>query len=244
MSENAPEIHVLDHKVRLLQAESGFRTSLDSVLLAAACPAEKGARVLDLGAGVGGASFCLLWRVAESHVTGLEIQPSHVDLAIKNIALNKVEGRARFIEADIRGWRGEDRFDHVICNPPYLDTGTYTPSASEERAKALGHDDKTISVQDWIDTAFHNLKPGGSLTMIHRADYSAKIIQSLGRKFGAIEIIPLYPKTGREAVRLIVRASKDRRTPAKILPAITLHDETGAYTQPADAILRGGAGIG
>ena len=244
MSENTPEIHVLNHKVRLLQAESGFRTSLDSVMVAAACPAEVGARVLDLGAGVGGASFCLLWRVEKSHVTGLEIQPSHVDLATKNIALNGAEGRVSFIKGDIRTWRSENRFDHVICNPPYLDAGTYTRSASKERAKALGHDDDTISVQDWIDAAFHNLKPGGSLTMIHRADYTDKIILALGRKFGAIEIIPLYPKTGKEAVRVIVRAMKDRRTPAKILPAIILHKENGDYTEAADAILRDGAAIG
>ncbi|HEU4839432.1 MAG TPA: DUF559 domain-containing protein, partial [Micavibrio sp.] len=139
MSENAPEIHVLNHKVRLLQAEAGFRTSLDSVFVAAACRAEAGDRVLDLGAGVGGASFCLLRRVAGVHVTGIEIQQSHADLAVKNIALNEMQGRAEFIVADIRDWRTEDRFDHVICNPPYLDAGTYTPSPSEQRAKALGH---------------------------------------------------------------------------------------------------------
>lgn len=244
MSENAPEIHVLDHKVQLLQAESGFRTSLDSVFVAAACPANEGEHILDLGAGVGGASFCLLWRVAESHVTGLEIQPNHVDLATKNIALNNAEGRAKFLHADIREWRGANRFDHVICNPPYLDAGTYTRSPSEERAKALGHDEEKVTVQDWIDAGFHNLKSGGSLTLIHRADYTDKIVQGLGRKFGAIEIIPLYPKAGKEAVRVIVRALKDRRSPAKISPAILLHEENGAYTQAADAILRGGAAIG
>ncbi len=95
MNENAPEIHVLNHKVRLLQAESGFRTSLDSVFVGAACPAREGERILDLGAGVGGGSFCLLWRVAGSHVTGLEIQPSHVELASRNIALNNAEGLGR-----------------------------------------------------------------------------------------------------------------------------------------------------
>lgn len=244
MSENAPEIHVLNHKVRLLQAEAGFRTSLDSVFVAAACRAEEGDRVLDLGAGVGGAGFCLLWRVAGTHVTGIEIQQSHADLAVKNIALNEMHGRADFIAADIRGWRTDRRFDHVICNPPYLDAGTYTRSPSEERAKALGHDEEDASVQDWIDAGFHNLKPGGSLTIIHRADYTDKIVQALGRKFGAIEIIPLYPKAGKEAVRVIVRALKDRRTPAKIGPAIVLHEDSGAYTAAADAILRDGAAIG
>jgi tRNA1(Val) A37 N6-methylase TrmN6 len=101
-----------------------------------------------------------------------------------------------------------------------------------------------LTVQDWVDAGFHNLKPGGSLTLIHRADYTDKILQALGRKFGAVEIIPLYPKAEREAVRVIIRAVKDRRTPARICPAIVLHEESGTYTHAADAILRDGAAIG
>lgn len=244
MSTNATEIHVLDHKVRLFQAESGFRTSLDSVFVAAACPAKAGERVLDLGAGVGGASFCLLWRVPDCHVTGIEIQKSHADLATANIALNRAEGRAEFVCADIRSYRSPERFDHVMCNPPYLDAGTYTPSSSAERAMALGHDDEDVSIADWVDAGFHNLKSGGSMTIIHRADYTDKIILALGRKFGAVEIIPLYPKVAEAAKRVIIRALKDRRTSAKLHAGVILHEDGGAYTRAADAILRDGAAIG
>jgi len=244
MIANAPEIHVLDHKVRLYQALDGFRTSLDSVMLAAACPAGAGDRVLDLGAGVGGASFCLLWRVKECSITGIEIQQSHADLATANIALNEAQGRAEFICADIRGYTNENRFDHVICNPPYLEAGTYTPSPSAERATALGHADEETSLNDWIDAGFRNLKSGGSLTIIHRADYTDKIIQGLGRKFGAVEIIPLYSKPAQDANRVIIRAIKDRKTPAKLHAGVILHAENGDYTAAADAILRDGAAIG
>ncbi len=243
MAENKTEIHVLDHKVRLYQAENGFRTSLDSVFVAAACLARKGERVLDLGAGVGGASFCLLWRVPESRVTGIEIQQSHADLANQNIPLNDMKDRAEFICADIRDYHVDVRFDHVICNPPYLEAGSYTPSPSSERATALGHDGSDVELQDWIDAGFRNLKSSGSFTMIHRADMVDKIIQGLGRKFGAIEIMPLYPKIGQEAKRVIIRAIKDRKTSARLHAGIILHQENGGYTTAADAILRDGAAI-
>ncbi len=233
------EIHVLDHKVRLLQPEGGFRTSLDSVFLACAVPAKKGQRVLDMGAGVGGASFCLLWRV-ECLVTGVEIQASHADLATQNIALNNKEGMAEFICADITQYAGGP-FDHVMCNPPYLEAGSYTPAASEERATALGHTE--LTVKDWIDAGFKNLKSGGSLTIIHRADMSDKIIAGLGKRFGAVEIIPLHSKAGQAANRVIIRAVKDRKTPAKLHAGIILHEENGQYTKAADAVLREGAAI-
>lgn len=239
-----PEIHVLDHKVRLLQAEAGFRTSMDSVFLAAACKAEAGESVLDMGAGVGGASFCLLWRVADSRLTGVEIQESHAALARQNITMNGVEGRAEFICADIRGYTAETPFDHVICNPPYLEAGTYTQAASLERATALGHTDAEVTLDDWIKAGFRNVRSGGSLTVIHRADKVDRIIQSMGRKFGAVEIIPLYPRVGEDAKRVIVRGVKDRKTPARLHAGIVLHNEDGTETDAARAILRGGVSIG
>ena len=244
MSVNGVEIHVLDHKVRLLQPEKGFRTSLDSVFLAAGCPAVSGERVLDMGSGVGGAAFCLLWRVAGCHVTGVEIQQSHVALARANIALNGMEGRADFIASDIADYKCAAPFDHVICNPPYLEAGTYTPSASEERAMALGHEGRETSLKDWIDAGFHALKSGGSLTVIHRADMADKIIHGLGKRFGAVEIIPLYPRAGEEAKRVMIRAIQDRKTPARLHAGLVLHEADGSYTKAADAILRDGAAIG
>ena len=79
--------------------------------------------------------------------------------------------------------------------------------------------------------------------MIHRADQVDRIVQALGKRFGATEIIPLWPRQGEEAKRVIVRTRKNRKTPARLHPGIVLHDESGAYTDQADAILRGRAVI-
>lgn len=241
---DTPEIHVLGQKVRLLQPGEGFRTSLDSVFAASACPAKPGEHVLDMGCGVGGASFCLLWRVPRSRITGVDIQASHIDLAVRNIELNSAGGRASFICADIRDFRPAERFDHVVCNPPFLEAGTYTPSSSPERAAALGHHGTDLTLQEWIDAGFHCVRPSGSLTIIHRADHVDRIVQALGRKFGAIEIFPLYPRAGEEAKRVIVRAVRDRRSPSRIAPGLILHETDGSYTRAADAILRDGAATG
>lgn len=240
MAENQP-IHVLDHKVRLFQAENGFRTSMDSVFVAAACPAKGDARILDMGAGVGGASFCLLWRVPECHVTGVEIQQSHVDLAQDNIVLNDCEGRANFICADVTVYEAAETFDHVMCNPPYLEAGHHTVAATQEKALAMGHESATL--KSWIDAGFRNLKSGGTLTMIQRADMTDKIILGLGKRFGAVEIIPLYPRSGEAAKRVIIRAVKDRKTPSILHAGIILHEADGRYTARADEILRDGAAI-
>lgn len=231
------EIYVLNRRVRLYQPVGGFRTSMDSVLLAAACPARPHDRVLDLGCGVGGAGLCVMARVLDIHLTGVEIQADHAALARENAALNGVQDRAEFIAADIRDFKTDDRFDQVICNPPYLEAGTHTPSPDAARAIANGHVEEG-DIKDWVDAAFENLASGGTITMIHRADQTDKIVRAKGKRFGAVEIIPLWPHAGEAAKRVIIRAIKDRRSPARIHAGIILHTTDGAYTDTANSVLR------
>lgn len=240
------QIGVLDNKVTLCQPASGFRTSLDSVMLAAACPAKGYERVLDMGCGVGGAAFCLLYRLPEIHVTGVDVEAEYIDCAQENIALNKAAGRCDFIQSDIREFTVEnpqDRFDHIICNPPYLEAGAHIPSPDPVKAGAMGHQDSALSVREWVGAALRLLKSHGSLTMIHRADAVDRIIAAMGKSFGAVEIIPLWPKRGRDAKRVIIRAIKDRKSPATFHAGLVLHNQDGTYTDAANQILRDGQGL-
>jgi tRNA1(Val) A37 N6-methylase TrmN6 len=240
------EIFVLDKKVRLLQPEGGFRTSLDSVMVAAACPAKPGERILDLGCGVGGASFCLAHRVHNLFITGIDIQPQYIDLARQNALLSNDTTRCEFIVGEIGTFRfssKDQRVDQVLCNPPFLEAGTYTPSPDQGRATALGHEGQETILTDWIDCAFHALKNGGTLTMIHRADAVDKIVQGLGKRFGQTGIIPLYPREGQAAKRVIVRTKKDSHAPAIIHAGIILHNADGSYTEAANKILRHGSAL-
>src|SRR6056297_2259973 len=63
---------LLGGRVWLRQPARGYRAGVDAVFLAAACPARPGARVLDLGCGVGAAALCLAARVPDLAITGVE----------------------------------------------------------------------------------------------------------------------------------------------------------------------------
>lgn len=237
---SSASIHVLNKRLALHQAEGGFQSGLDAVLLAAACPAQSNQTLLDLGCGVGTAGLCVLARVTETNLTGIDIQADHVEIAQQNATENSIT-TASFICADVQDFilRNEGKnilFDHIICNPPYNDAGAYHPSPSEAKALAMGHAE--TSLQDWIDCANRNLKSGGSFTIIHKADQIDKIILSLNGRFGAMEIIPLWPHAGEAAKRVILRARKDRKTPATLHAGLVLHLENGDYTPEAENILR------
>lgn len=232
----ADEIYVLDKKVRLLQPEGGFRTGLDSVMLAAAVPAKAGDTVLDMGCGVGGAAFCLLWRV-DVKLTGVDVNSGYVDLAKHNAQLNNKN--ADFAVSDIRTY-GSSLFDHVMINPPYFEAGAHLPSPDQGRAVANGHQDENLTIKDWIKAAHRLVKSKGSVTIIYPSGGIDKVIQAFGKSFGAIEIIPLWQRQGAEARRVIIRAIKDRQTPARMLSGLILHEMDEQYTIAADLVLRDG----
>lgn len=233
-------ITVLNGALKLHQIGGGFKTSIDAVLLGSACPVKSSQSVLDLGCGVGSAGLSVLTRVSDIHLKGIDIQDDHVECAADNAKLNDM--KAEFECADIRVYQGE-LFDHVICNPPYEDVGAHLVSPSDKNATARGHLDSDISINHWVKCAFNNLKSGGSLCMIHKADACQKIIQALGKSFGATEIIPLYPKQGKHARRVIIRTIKHRKSPSILHHGLVLHESDGTYTKAADAILRGGEAL-
>src|SRR5258708_35176070 len=100
MPAEGAEDAVLGGKLRLKQPTGGHRFGHDAILLAAACPARAGERVVDLGAGVGAAGLGLALRGAGPHVVLVEIDAALAALAAENAQLNAPPGRARSLVLD------------------------------------------------------------------------------------------------------------------------------------------------
>ena len=103
MSIAYSEDRFLGGRVILRQPVAGFRAGLDAVMLAACIPAKDGEEILELGSGAGTASLCLAARVSGCNITGIEIDPSLVELANENAAANKMENRVRFVAGRCAG---------------------------------------------------------------------------------------------------------------------------------------------
>ena len=92
---------ILGGRLRLRQPKRGHRVGHDAILLAAACPARAGERVVDLGAGVGAAGLALATRVPDTTVTLVEIDPALAALAAANAERNDLAGRVRVAVLDV-----------------------------------------------------------------------------------------------------------------------------------------------
>lgn len=235
--------------LHLLQPRKGARAGTDAVMLAASVAADVQARVLEAGCGVGAVALCLAWRLPRAHVTGVEIDPTLCELALRNAARNNLSERVEIIEGDVtrpfaapeaKGVQRE-AYDHVVANPPYLPA---------ESARAPGDTDKRRAhvmtpggLDAWVRFLATCAAARGRLWMIHRADALPAVLAALEGRFGGVRLFPLFSRAGAPATRVIVSATKGSRAALELLPGLTLHRPDGAYTDLAEAILRHGAAL-
>jgi tRNA1(Val) A37 N6-methylase TrmN6 len=228
----------LGGRVRVEQPQVGFRSGLDAVMLAAAIPARAGETALELGTGAGTASLCLASRVAHVTITGVEIASELAALASRNADANGMAARVSFAAADVFALptalkRG---FDHVLVNPPFHGEGQAPPDPA--RARALNDQGQ---LTDWLRLGLQRTVSGGYFTAILRADRLGEALAALPA--GGVTIFPLWPRAGEAAKRVILQVRKASGAALVLSPGLILHDESGAYTRQADAVLRCGEAL-
>jgi tRNA1(Val) A37 N6-methylase TrmN6 len=235
---------LLGGRLRLRQRTLGYRAGLDAALLAAACDAKPGERVLDAGCGVGAVLLAAAARRPGARFTGVERDARTLALAKENIALNGMDDRVAAIGGDVAaGFRtlGLPPFDAVQANPPFFD------DANTLRGPHPARKDAYIAPEGlaaWLDFLVKAVREGGSITLVHRADRLGDILGGLASKAGSIRIRPIQPFADQPAKRVLVRAIKTGKAPLVLLPALILHDRSEAkHTAQAEAILRGEAAL-
>ncbi|MEB3701847.1 Class I SAM-dependent methyltransferase [Candidatus Bealeia paramacronuclearis] len=230
----------LGGKIQVLQPVQGYRAAIDPVLLAAATCFKGKGHVLDVGAGVGVASLCLVSRKTECLVCGIELQQDLVRLAEKNITINGYEGRVNIISGDLLDPPSalkDKQFDAVMTNPPYYEADK--TRASPDVQKAMAHVE-SVDLKKWLAFCIQSLKPKGILTLIHRAERMDEILSYLYPKMGDLSVFPLWPSAGKSARRIIIRGRKGVKSGLTFCQGLILHDAQGQFTPEAQDILRSG----
>lgn len=236
--------HVVQPKGR------GHRSGMDAMLLAALVADERAIRVADLGAGAGAAGMAVASRLDRAEVVLFERSPDMAEFARKSLKLPenaRFADRVSVIEADVT-LTGKDRneagltdesFHHVIMNPPFNDASDrLTPDALKAEAHAMTEG----LFERWIRTAGAIMIPGGQLSLIARPESIGEIIAACGRRFGGIEITPIHPRAGENAVRILATAIKGSRARLALRAPLTMHGErTHKFTDFVDDMNNGRA---
>lgn len=233
---------LLGGRLAFEQPAAGYRAAIDPVLLAASVPC--GARTaLELGSGAGAATLCLAARCPSLAIAAVERDPVMALLARRNLAANALADRIAVIEADIEslGREAHGRFGVVFFNPPYAHAARASPSPHPRKQAA--NVETGAGLEAWIATAARMLSPRGAVRLVHRADRLHEVLAALAPRFGDIAVLPLWPRAGMPARRILVAARLGARGGARLLPGLVLHEADGSFAAPVQAVLRDGAGL-
>jgi tRNA1(Val) A37 N6-methylase TrmN6 len=235
---------LLDGRIVLHQPRRGARATGEPVFLAAALRAAPGQTVLDAGAGTGAASLCLVHRLPGLAVTALEVQAPLAELVRRNAIENGRAEEVCAVNGDLAAPPDGVRriaFDHVMTNPPFFLPGRGRPSPDESRS--LARSEAALDLAAWMRACLARLKPGGTITAIHRAERLGELLAALDGRTGGLHVHPFWPARGRPAKLVLVQARKGSRAPAILLPGMVLHEAGGAFTDEARAVLRDGRAL-
>jgi tRNA1(Val) A37 N6-methylase TrmN6 len=166
-----------------------------------------------------------------------------VELARANIAANGFAARAGVVEVDLTAagrtrtsaGLAADHYASVIANPPFFEAGT-VPSRSRAAARHMSPNALDI----WVKTAATHAAAGGEIVFIHIAERLPALLESFTSRFGAITILPLTPRDGEPAHRILIRGVKGSRAPLTLLASRSLHTPAGrTFRAEFDAVFRG-----
>ena len=171
------EREILDNGLAVFISER-CRFGRDALLLARFSSANPRRSVLDIGAGCGIVSLALPDAGHTGPVTALEISAEGCELMRRAVSQNSLDNYD-IVNADLRDYRCERKFDAAVCNPPYFKAGAgprsadhYTDTARRESA---------CSLDDILLCAKRSLKERGLLALCWRPERLAELMTACKR---------------------------------------------------------------
>jgi tRNA1Val (adenine37-N6)-methyltransferase len=227
-------------KIRITQDRTGYRFSIDAVLLAYFADPRPGDKVLDLGTGCGIIPLILAYRQPNIAIYGVEVQTKLAELAVSNVRENQLEGRITVFCTDMKLLRPAmtaGPVDLVVCNPPFRRRGSGRINPDAQRAVAR-HEIKA-NLGDIIQTSHRMLRTAGRLVLIYTAERMTDILSRM--RTDGIEpkfIRMIHSRQDTEAALILIEGVKGGRPDLKIAPPLIIYDKKNDYTDEVGSMFR------
>ena len=228
-----------DGKLHIKQAASGYRFSLDAVLLAWHARPRAGERVLDLGTGCGIIPLILAYRYPGIATFGIEIQEDLAELAISNVTANHMQNRITVLRQDMRDLKPDmigGPVDLVVCNPPYRkpNSGRLNPNAQ----RAIARHELKVSLADVLQTVRRLLRTAGRFVTIYTAERIVELLcqmrtEGIEPKF----MRSIHSQLDTEAKLILVEGAKGARSGTRLGSPLIIYDTNAEYSKEVEGML-------
>ncbi|WP_372872024.1 tRNA1(Val) (adenine(37)-N6)-methyltransferase [Shewanella sp.] len=215
-------------------AGCGMPVSTDGVLLGAWAELSGANNVLDLGAGSGLLSLMAAQR-CDAMITAIEIDSAAAKACLHNFNASPWAERLRVIEADATessALSGEV-FTHILCNPPYFETGPLSDKPGRARARHTG----SLSFTALCQLFASYLSDNGVASVIMPTESEAAFLQALTHaELFVSRRVAVSTVEGKAPRRLLIALTKTPSQPTETQLAI--RDIDGQYTQAMTELTR------
>lgn len=226
--------------LQILQAENGYRYSLDPVVLARFIKLGHARRVVDLGTGCGILPLLLAKLGDAEELVGVEVQHDLADRAKRNVVFNGLQSRIRILHEDVRAIRNvfpAGCADLVVSNPPYRrpDSGRIAPN--DERAMA--RHELSGGLTDFIAAASWLLKNGGLFAVIYLAERLPELMSAMmmaGLEPKRLRMV--HPCQGQSAKMVLLEGRKGGRPGLQVEAPLYVYADSGGRRNYSAEVLQ------
>ena len=229
-------IDFLNHKgMKIIQRNDYLNFSIDSVVVSNFLTINKNRKkIMDLGTG-NAVIPMLLSNRTKANITGIEIQEVSVELAKKNIILNKLESQVEIIEGDIKKIAEsfkDQSFDAVITNPPFFKYNGDETQLNDLDQLTYARHEVLVNLEDIIRAGSYLLKNRGYFTIVHRADRMIDILELMKKyKLEPKRIRFCHTTKEKSAKIILVEGLKGADQGLVIEKPLYINKKDGSYTE-------------
>ncbi|QQX82446.1 methyltransferase [Shewanella sp. KX20019] len=213
----------------------GMPVSTDGVLLGAWAPLTDAKTILDIGAGSGLLSLMARQR-SQAKITAIELDQSAALDCQYNFNQSPWSASFTLLTSSIQQYcttAEKQRFDHIICNPPYFDNG---PQSSSSLRATARHTDR-LSFDELLGAICFLLSPAGQASLILPTTAAAQLLSQLKQHSLACKYaVAVSSVEGKVPNRQLLLLNKTADTNMPLLqkldsvPTLAIRQVNGQYT--------------
>ncbi len=226
--------------MRLIQPLSGYRFSMDAVLLSYYPDLSGVETAVDMGTGYAIIPHLLAFRQPTLKIIGIDIQPEMLQRAERSVKYNGLQNQIKLINVDIKEigkLLSPACVQLVICNPPFWKKGS--GDLNQNREQAIARHEINVDLQQIISASHHLLAPGGKLCLIHVCDRWQEVLEiTAANNIHASRLRFVHSRANEKAKLFLFEGEKGGKKAAAIMPPLIIYDQEGKYSEEVADIYR------
>lgn len=214
---------------KIIQKKSGFRFTVDSILLVNFLKLKKNISLLDIGTGTGIMPLLLSRKEELNSIIAVEIEKDIAEMFDRTLKINDLEEKIKLYNADIKEYNHE-AFDFIISNPPYMKLNEGYVSPHDYRAGA--RHEVNLNLKDLLTNGKRLLKNGGSLNLIYRTNRFMEVLEEAKNiNLNPKRIRFIYSKPNQNSDLFMIEMIKGFKCACVVEEPLHIYDKNNEYTE-------------